>query len=109
MVRKAYYQIGMVTLFTVLLGVSVNVYLALSSPSETEIETELLTTVNPKIDETTLASISARIQIGNAAIETVKTFSVVSEVSEVSETSEVSEVSEASGSAEENSEGVATP
>lgn len=75
MVRKAYYQMGMVTLFTTLLWVSVSVYLAITSPTEVEVEPIMLTPVSPKIDEATLASISARTQMGILAEDTVRSAS----------------------------------
>jgi hypothetical protein len=72
MVQRTYYQIGMFTLFTVLLWVSVSVYLALVGSADVGVEKDLLITVPATPDQTTVASISARRQIGTEALTLVK-------------------------------------
>jgi hypothetical protein len=72
MIRRSYYQVAMVTLFTALLWVSVSVYVALTSVTDVGVETTLLTPVSPIIDEATVASLSARTQISLTAEELVK-------------------------------------
>ena len=67
MVRRAYYQMGMVTLFAVLLWVSVSVYLALVSSSDVAVDKDLLSPIPPFADTVTVASISGRTQIGSNA------------------------------------------
>lgn len=72
MVQRAYYQMGTVTLFAVLLWVSVSVYLALVGSAEVGVDKDTLLSVPPAPDQVTVASISARTQIGSTALTLVK-------------------------------------
>lgn len=67
MVRRTYYQMGMVSLFSVLLWISISIYVALVTPSENAVDKSILSTIPPNIDATTIASISARIQIASSS------------------------------------------
>jgi hypothetical protein len=68
MVHRAYYQMGMVSLFAVLLWVSVSVYLALVGSSDVAVDKDLLSPVPPFTDTATVASISGRTQVGANAV-----------------------------------------
>lgn len=72
MVQRAYYQMGLVTLFSVLLWVSVSIYLALVSAPDVGVDKDLLVPVVPLSDSVTVASISARNQISSTALILVK-------------------------------------
>lgn len=78
MVRKTYYQMGMVSLFSVLLWISISIYIALVTPGENAVDKSILSNVPPNIDATTVASISARIQIASGSVTLVEGLSIAS-------------------------------
>lgn len=72
MVQKTYYQIGLVTLLSVLLWVSITVYQAIVGSVDVGVDPALLAPVTSTIDAAVVASISGRTQMASTAAEMVK-------------------------------------
>jgi len=71
---------GMVTLISTILWVSVSIYQALVSPAEIGVDNNLLSPISPQIDQVTVASISGRTQIGEGALILVTDLPVVTDL-----------------------------
>lgn len=71
MVQKTYYQIAVITLITAVMWVLLGIYRALTTIPDVGVDQAILSPIQARIDETTVASISARNQLSKTALEQV--------------------------------------